>query len=106
MKTIQPVNVWFNGQEVEATVLNASVSSDNLQNNASFQYQLMQVVTMPGSSYSYLQPVVQNSLTMTGEAYEAWDTNDYAYDWIAEQLNLTITGPYVPPTPPVPSTEA
>lgn len=34
---------------------------------------------------------------MTGEDYAAWQTNQYAYDWIAEQLNLTIVGDYVPP---------
>jgi hypothetical protein len=34
---------------------------------------------------------------MSGEAYDAWGTNDYAYEWIAEQLNLTITGEWNPP---------
>jgi hypothetical protein len=33
---------------------------------------------------------------MSGEDYIAWQTNDYAYDWVATQLNLTITGDYVP----------
>ena len=104
MKTISPVQVWFNGQEVQSTVLSAIAQNDNLQNTATFMYQLMQEITMPGSSYAYLQPVVTNYLTMTGEAYEAWGDNDYAYAWIAEQLNLTITGEYVPPTPPLPPT--
>ncbi len=105
MKTISPVQVWFSGQEVQATVLSAIAQNDNLQNSATFMYQLMQEVpSMPGSSYSYLQAVVTNYLTMTGEAYEAWGDNDYAYNWIAEQLNLTITGNYVPPTPPTPPT--
>ena len=36
---------------------------------------------------------------MTGEAYNAYGTNPFAWDWIANQLNLTITGDYVPPTP-------
>lgn len=103
MKTIQPVTVWYNGQEVQATVLNAFVQNDNLKNSATFQYQLLQEIIVEGSAYSYLQPIASNLLTMTGEAYEAWDTNDYAYDWIAQQLNLTITGEYVPPTPPQPS---
>jgi hypothetical protein len=34
---------------------------------------------------------------MSGEVYDAWQTNDYAYDWVATQLNLIITGDYVPP---------
>jgi hypothetical protein len=98
MKTIQPVTVWYNGNEVQATVLGAFVQNDNLLNSATFQYQLLQQVASTGG-YSYTQVVATNYLTMTGQDYLDWDTNDYAYAWIAEQLNLTITGEYVPPTP-------
>jgi len=38
---------------------------------------------------------------MTGEVYTQWEADSYAWDWIAAQLNLTITGDYVPPVPPV-----
>lgn len=101
MKTIQPVTVWYNGQEIQATILGAVVQNDNLLDSATFQYQLLtEVSSMPG--YLYAQPVASNYLTMTGQDYLDWDTNDYAYAWIAEQLNLIITGPYVPPTPPIP----
>jgi hypothetical protein len=34
---------------------------------------------------------------MTGEAYEDWAQDSYAWDWVAEQLNLTITGDYIAP---------
>lgn len=101
MKTIEPVMVWFNGQEIQATVLKAIVSNDDLLNTATFQYQLMKENSV-NEFYSYLESVVQNFLTITGEEYLAWDSNDYAYNWIANQLNLTITGEYVPPTPVVP----
>jgi hypothetical protein len=103
MKTIESVQVWYNGAETSATVLSAMVQNDNLQNSATFQYQLMTEVTMPGSDYSYPMPVVINSLTISGQDYLDWDTNDYAYNWIATQLNLTITGEYVPPVPPSPT---
>lgn len=105
MKTIQPITAWYNGQEVQGSVLSAICSNDNLLNAATFQYQIMQVVInpVPTPMPSYLQAIVQGYLTMTGDAYEAWDTNDYAYDWIAEQLNLTITGEYIPPTPVEPT---
>ena len=36
---------------------------------------------------------------MTGEAYTQWTIDQYAWDWVAEQLNLTIIGDYVPPVP-------
>jgi hypothetical protein len=106
MKTIQPVTSWYNGQEVQATVLSATCINDNLSDAATFQYQLMEVIInpVPTPLPSYLQSVVQSYLNMTGEAYKNWETNDYAYEWVAEQLNLTITGPYVPPSPVTTST--
>lgn len=101
MKTIEPIQVWYNGQEVQANVLSATATSDNLQDSAQFLYQIMREVPNPTPIpfSTYLQPVVNGYLIMDGEAYQAWETNDYAYDWIAQQLNLTITGPYVPPVP-------
>jgi hypothetical protein len=41
----------------------------------------------------------QGNLSMTGEAYEQWELDEYAWDYVAAQLNLTITGDYVPPVP-------
>ena len=106
MKTIQPIQAWYNGQEVEASVINATCTSDNLTDAASFQYQIFEVIQnpVPTPMPSYLQPVVQGYLYMSGADYQAWDSNDYAYDWVAQQLNLTITGEYIPPQP-VPPTE-
>ena len=97
MKTINPVSVWFNGQEVQASVLNANTSNDNLINLASFNYQLMQIITIDNLEYTV--PVVNGTLNMSGEAYDNWETNNYAYEWIAQELNLIITGDYVRPEP-------
>ena len=36
---------------------------------------------------------------LSGEAYAGWGSNDeYAWEFGAIELNLTITGDYVPPT--------
>jgi hypothetical protein len=103
MKTILPVKVWYNGNEVEVTILSSNCSDDNLSVSAQFNYQLLQIVPNPSNPYyEYLAPVANGSLFMNGETYQNWETNDYAYDWIAQQLNLTITGEYVPPVPPTP----
>jgi hypothetical protein len=93
MKTIEPVQIWDNGQVLEATILNAYCINDNLSTSGTFYYSLL-------SSSS--QQLTQGNLTMTGEEYQAWQTNEYAYDWVAAQLNLTITGDYAPPVPPAP----
>lgn len=97
MKKIQPVKSWYNGVEKNATILSAFASSDNLSNSASFSYQLFaETDTSTGVVYD-LEQIASGVLTMSGEDYNNWQTNDYAYDWVAKQLNLTITGEYVPP---------
>ena len=98
MKTIEQVTVWFNGQEEQATILSANATSDNLVDSAFFYYSLMKSGTYNPMNAG-LVSLASGSLNMTDEAYQAWETNDYAYDWIAQQLNLTITGPYIPPVP-------
>jgi len=92
MKTIQPVQSWNNGQVVEATILNAYVIQDNLITSAVFWF---------GIFDDTMQQVSQGNLTMIGNDYTAYQTNQYAWDWVASTLGLTITGEYVPPTPVV-----
>lgn len=88
MKNIIPISIWDNGKVQEATILNAYVINDNLINSAIFYYTL---------SSESMQQLAQGNLTMQGQDYDDWQTNDYAYDWVAGQLNLTIVGDYVPP---------
>jgi hypothetical protein len=90
MKKIQPISIWQNGENVEATILNAYVVNDNLSNSATFYYSLLN---------DNLNSLNQGNLTMTGDDYLKYETNLYAYDWVAAQLKLTITGDYVPPVP-------
>jgi hypothetical protein len=99
MKTIQPVSIWDNGQNLEAKILNAYAVNVTLGTSATFYYSLM-----TEDSYGNVGiQVAQGNLTMTGEAYTQWTVDSYAWDWVAEQLNLTITGDYVPPVIPEPT---
>jgi hypothetical protein len=98
MKTIEPVSIWDNGQTVEATILNAYAVNVTLGTSATFYYQLLSQTTEGNVG----QQVTQGNLNMSGEAYEQWQVDSYAWDWVAAQLNLTITGDYVPPVPPAP----
>ena len=92
MKEIQPIQMWQNGVFVEAIYLNAWAVNVTLNTSAVFCYNILD------ASQQRLQ---DGNLTMTGEAYTKWQSDNYAWDWIAEQLNLTITGDYVPPVPTV-----
>ena len=98
MKTIEPVQVWYNGQEINATVLNAYANNVELNVSASFYYTLYSV-----NEQNFIYQVNSGVLKMEGQAYQDWDQDIFAWDWVAAQLNLTITGEYVPaPFPPIP----
>lgn len=92
MKQIQPVMAWSNGQEVEANGLNAYVVSDNLSTQAVFYYGIGNIVYYLEPASPSVNVLSSGQLTMTGQAYEDYQTNQYAWDWVASQLNLTIVG--------------
>jgi hypothetical protein len=96
MKTIEPVSIWDNGQVKEAKILNAYAVNVTLGISATFYYSL----SAENDDQTIGAQVAQGNLSMTGEAYTQWTMDDYAWDWVAEQLNLTITGNYIPPVSP------
>ena len=93
MKTITPISIWDNGIVQEASVLNTYAINVTLNNSATFWWGLFS--TVDGNISNQLS---QGNLNMSGEAYAEWTIDEYAWAWVAEQLNLTITGDYVPPT--------
>jgi hypothetical protein len=102
MKTIEPVQVWYNGQEVNATVLNAYATDVQLNVSANFYYTLSVVV----NEYNYPNQVNGGMLKMEGQAYQDWDQDTFAWDWVASQLNLTIIGDVTTTTTSTTTTEA
>ena len=85
MKQIQPVSIWYNGQIIQATIFNMTSISDNLIDSATFYWQLFDATNLQ---------LAQGNLTMGDADYIAYSTsttaNDYAYQWGATQLNLTL----------------
>lgn len=96
MKIITPISMWSNGVSEQAKILSLQCTNDNLFNSANFSYTLF---SLEESSGLIGKSLSNGNLTMTGSAYENWVTNDEAYVWAAEALNLTITGNYQYPTP-------
>ena len=91
MKTIQSVPIWSNGSNKNATIFDLIIVNDNLSDTAVFYYSLKS---------DTLQNLSEGNLTIAGEAYAQWDTetsaNEYAYNWAADQLQIIITGEYIP----------
>lgn len=101
MKNIEAVSIWDNGTVQQATILNSYAVNVTLNTSATFCY----VLFAENEDTSQGAQLAQGNLSMTGEAYADWSVDAYAWDWIAAQLNLTITGEYVPPVPPEPTPE-
>jgi hypothetical protein len=92
MRKIEPITAWKNGEQLEANLLNAYIINDNLQSSCSFYYSLN--TSGEGTEAMPLimgQAVAEGNLTMDGENYLSWNgSNDYAFSYIAEKLNLTL----------------
>ena len=92
MRKIEPITIWKNGESQEANLLNAIIINDNLATSCSFYYSLC--ASGEGTEAMPLvigQTLAEGNITMSGEQYLAWDgSNDYAFFYIAEKLNLTL----------------
>jgi hypothetical protein len=88
MKPIKPITIWKNGESQEATLLIAYIVNDNLESSCSFYYKLCSSGEQPDTSG---QSLADGNVTMSGQDYLDWDnSNDAAYTYIAEKLNLVI----------------
>jgi len=92
MKLIEPVTIWKNGESQEANLLNAIIVNDNLATSCSFYYSLN--ASGEGTEAMPLvigQTLAEGNITMSGQDYLDWDnSNEAAYVYIAEKLNLTL----------------
>jgi hypothetical protein len=88
MKPIEPITIWKNGESQEANFLVAYIINDNLESSCTFYYQLCSSGQQPDTIG---QSLAEGNVNMSGEDYLAWDgDNNYAYTYIAQQLNLTL----------------
>lgn len=92
MKQIEPVVIWNNGEQKTANILTARIVQDNLESECNFFYELCE-----GGQGTESMPLhqgltlVAGNVPMTGEDYLDWDnSNEAAYVYIAEKLNLTL----------------
>lgn len=85
MKAIQPVLIWANGANSQATQLSLTIINDNLSTSATLYYQLL---SEDGTQ------LAQGNLTIDGEEYQSWgeasNINDAAYTIAATKLALTL----------------
>lgn len=93
MAQIQPVQVWYQGEQQNANVFSLYSKYDNLIDSATFNYQLIKlIINTPDDQTS--QMLINGELTINGADYEQWDAeidaNAWIYQWAADQLNLVL----------------
>ena len=95
-KKIAPINVWVNGEVKIAQYLQVTGINDNYESSATNYWQMFTMVVDAEGIESMGEAVAQGNLTIDGESYVDWGDqpamaiNDWIYNWVAEQLNLTI----------------
>jgi len=91
--SIQPVQIWQNGQSETGNYIDASIVNDNLSDYAQFYWNISKVTT-DSEGVETKQSLTQGNTTISGEAYVTWgtasDVNLAAYQYICSQLNLTL----------------
>jgi hypothetical protein len=101
MKAIQPISLWVNGTQKQATAFKMISIHDNLVDTATFYYTLNETVAPTPNPENPDEPVIDTynkladgNLSISGSDYTSWsanpDINTAAYDWGATQLNLTL----------------
>lgn len=93
MKNIDPIQIWKNGQNKTASVLEARIINDDLNSSCTFYWQLKEAVVLgegdaPSTGGASLS---EGNCSMAGEDYLDWDgSNDAAYEFVANQINVII----------------
>jgi hypothetical protein len=84
MKQIESVPIWNNGEIKSAENLDCLVTTDDLTSYATFYYRLFTVDMIE---------LATGTMMITGAEYDDYDSNTYAWNWIATKLGLVIIEP-------------
>jgi hypothetical protein len=91
--SIQPVDIWQNGESKTGNFIDASIVNDNLSDYAQF-YWAISDVTKDIEGNETKQTLSQGNTTISGADYQTWgessDVNLAAYEYICNKLNLTL----------------
>jgi filamentous hemagglutinin family protein len=81
--SIQPINIWVNGQTIAGNNLDAYQIYNNGVSESNFYYQVQKDT----------QSLINGNISITGNDYNLWMANSFSTEWaltfICTQLNLT-----------------
>jgi len=91
MREIQQIQIWKNGEVKIASILDAQIISDNLQSNCTFYWMLKEADSVVDEQTISGQILADGNASLSGEDYDNWDgSNDYAFSYIAKQINVVL----------------
>lgn len=92
MAKIKSIEIWREGIFKTAEEFRLRSILDDLSLSAKFYYELKEVDILEGDKVvSYGECIVGGNLSMSPEEYQSWDnSNDSAYAWAAEKLNIIL----------------
>lgn len=93
MKLIEEVSIWDKGVTKKALLLDTYVINLVLNESATFYYALYSQ-TEDGLQGELL---ASGNLSMTGDDYLNWTSDDGVWHFVADSLNLVIVGDYAAP---------
>lgn len=79
MKKIKSISIWNSGELKLATWIYLVAINVTLNDSASFYYKLCS---------DNGENLAEGNLSMIGQDYQNWKSDDYAWDWAAQQLNI------------------
>jgi hypothetical protein len=91
MREIQPIQIWKNGEVKTASILDAQIINDNLESNCTFYWMLKEADSVVDEQTISGQTLADGNVSLSGEDYDNWDgSNDYAFSYIATQINVVL----------------
>ena len=91
MKQIEPIEVWTEKGVKIAKYLSAAINRDNMDNFATFYWQLFDENIDQEGTPQPNESIRQGNVSMSPEQYEEWDnSNEQGYEFVANQINVTI----------------
>lgn len=95
MRKITPTTIWFNGQDEQAVFFDLQ-GQDNFDNACTTYYRLYSASVDEQGVESPAQCLRDGNCIIDGQNYIDWgnqpadNVNDWAYNFVAGQLNITI----------------
>lgn len=96
MKSIEPIEIWLNGEQQTAHYLKVTGTFDNYENTATVFYGLFSMFIDNEGIKTPAQQLTGGYLDISGQDYINWgdtsspNANIWIYEWVASKRNIVI----------------